>query len=79
MASRVAHLAQPGQILIEGSGGFVNQLHWGSSSHNAHIATLKVADDPSGQIYEEDVEIKFLGMFKIRVSLRPLHLWCQLF
>ena len=72
LASRVCNLAQPGQILLEGSSGFTDRLVW-SKDFKQHHATLPVHLDPSGLITEDEVELKLLGFYRLRVSLHTVY------
>ena len=72
LAARICQQAHPGQILVEGGGGFTQKLHWETSLQDMYSAVLPVDTDPSGLVTEEDIELKFLGFYMLKVSSNSL-------
>lgn len=64
LAARVAALAQPGQILVEGSSGFAESIRWNSQDH---IGLLKLEPTGSNTSEEEDIELQLLGFYLLKV------------
>ena len=64
LAARVAALAQPGQILVEGSSGFAESIRWNSQDH---IGLLELEPTGSNTSEEEDIELQLLGFYLLKV------------
>ena len=72
LAARVAALAHPGQILIEATSGFREDVRW---LPDDQVAVLSLASGPSGTSLElEDIELQLLGFYllKVRCPVRPV-------
>ena len=73
LAARICQQAHPGQILVEGGGGFTQKDCTGKPSlQDMYSAVLPVDTDPSGLVTEEDIELKFLGFYMLKVSSNSL-------
>ena len=60
----MAALAHPGQILVEGSSGFAEEVRWYPEEH---IAVLSLPDTLSHSHDKEDIELQLLGFYLIKV------------
>lgn len=65
LAARVAALAHPGQILVEGSSGFAEEVKWYPEDN---VAVLSLPDSFSSASAKGDIELQLLGFYLIKVS-----------
>jgi len=65
----VAALAQPGQILVEGTSGFTEAVRWISGEN---IGMLPMCESQTTTNEEEDIELHLLGFYLLKVPPPPL-------
>ena len=64
LAARVAALAHPGQILVEATSGFREDVRW---LQDDQVALLSLSSDPSSTSLEvEDIELQLLGFYLLK-------------